>query len=167
MAELKAFTSYEEAIEAERKREQQRRHTRQGAFEASFVSFEENTEQYFPLAAVISSRTKDDPVFLKTALRRSKTAHERVRRNIPECLEVFNLILRNGKERQVSIWAMVKKIKKQSGVLKKTRSTPSKKTDTTDTAQGFFGCSASKSRKTARTKKRSKMTRKIPPTKKS
>lgn len=167
MAELKAFSSYEEAIEAERLRDQQRRHTRQGAFEASFVSFEENKEMYYPLSAVVGNRAKDDPVFLKTALRRGKTAHQRVRRNIPECLEVFNLILRNGKERQESIWAMVKKIKKQSGVLKKTRSTPSKKTDTTDTAQGFFDCSESKSRKTARTKKRSKKTRNFLHVKKS
>lgn len=142
----KAYATYEDSIEAERLREKKRRHTRQGAFEASMISFEETQENYYPLAAVMGSRAKSDPEFLKTALRRYMKAYQRVRRKLPECLEVFNLILKNGKERQKSIWEMVNKIKKQSGVLKKTHSTKRCGSSTTDDAKQSASSSALKTK---------------------
>lgn len=103
----KAQATYEAALEAERLRERQWRRTRQGAFESSFVSFDANTECYYPLAAVISSKKCKEEPDLEKRRRAYKTAHDRVRRNAPHCLKVFNLIIKNGKDRQKSICELV------------------------------------------------------------
>ena len=101
----KAQATYEAALEAERLRERQWRRTRQGAFESSFVSFDANTECYYPLAAVISSKKCKDPESLATKRRRAYlTAYNHVWRHAPECIDVFRLILKNGNNRQESIW---------------------------------------------------------------
>lgn len=83
----------------------------------------------------MGSRIGNNLAELKTAFRKYMRAYQRVRRNLPECLEVFALILKHGKERQKSIWEMVNKIKRQSGALKKTRSTKLRKTATKGTAR--------------------------------
>lgn len=125
--------SYEAALEAERLRLKKHRQTRQGAFEASFVSFEATKEMYYPLAAVIGSRATDDPKALEKLHAAYSKAYKRVKRNAPECLEVFKLIIKNGKDRQKSIWEMVNKIKKQHGALKKTRSMKPRENSMADT----------------------------------
>jgi len=40
-------------------------------------------------------------------------ARQRVRRNVPHCLEVFNLIIKNGSNREESICQMVQEAKKR------------------------------------------------------
>ena len=37
-----------------------------------------------------------------------EAARRKIRRNAPECLEVFDLIVKNGSNREESIWEMVK-----------------------------------------------------------
>ena len=101
----KAYKTYEASIDAERNRERQHRKTRQGEFEASFVSFEANTELYFPLTEIIgaSGPSAEDAETIAKRRRAYKTAYERVCRKAPHCIPVFNLIVKNGKERQKSI----------------------------------------------------------------
>ena len=118
MKKLKTYASYDAALQAERDRERQWRATRQGAFESAFVSFEETKEACVPLAEVcapVRRAAADDP---ETAQRAYKTTHEFIRRKAPHCLEVFNLIVKNGPDRQKSICEMmIKKLKAKKRVL--------------------------------------------------
>ena len=108
MKKIKAYETYQGAIDAERHREKQWRRTKQGAFESSFVSFEETSEGYYPLAAVVRRAYDQDSCKAHQSYSR---AYKRVLRQAPECLEVFKLIIKNGKERQKSIWEMIRRIK--------------------------------------------------------
>ena len=115
MKKIKAYETYQGAVDAERHREKQWRRTKQGAFESSFVSFEETKEPFYPLGAAISRPFHQNP---EKARRAYKTAHELVRRRAPHCLEVFRLILKNGSNRQLSICEMIEKLKTKKLVLK-------------------------------------------------
>lgn len=119
MKKIKAYETYQGAIDAERHREKQWRRTKQGAFESSFVSFEETSEGYYPLAAVVRRAYDQDSCKAKHAYMR---AYSKVVRVAPECLEVFKLILKNGKDRQKSICEMTAALRARNHVLKhKTR----------------------------------------------
>ena len=109
---------YQKALRRERDRERKRRQTKQGAFEASFVSLDAITanedgdagkDNYLSdhgLGAVITSRGVNEQPEAE-AERRFKAACERVRRNREECLETLKLIVKNGKHRKDSICEMI------------------------------------------------------------
>lgn len=99
----KAYKTYEASIDAERDRIRKWRKTRQGAFESDFVSFDEITENYYPLADIMREESIDEDSELEKRRRAYMTAYIRVYRNAPHCLDVLNLIIKNGKERQKSI----------------------------------------------------------------
>lgn len=138
MKKIKGYATYQGAIDAERHRERQWRKTKQGAFESSFVSFEEAKEGFYPLGAAVSRPFHQDP---EKARRAYKSAHELVRRKAPHCLEVFGLILKNGSNRQQSICEMIEKLKARKRVLKgaKMNSTTLKKCSTSYTAKRSNG----------------------------
>lgn len=106
MRKAKGYKTYQGSLDAERHREKQWRESRQGAFESSFVSFEELTERYYPLSAAIRESRESDREKLRQAYMK---AYMRVKRKAPHCLPVFELIVKNGKERKKSIWEMVHK----------------------------------------------------------
>ena len=115
MKKIKAYETYQGAIDAERHREKQWRRTKQGAFESSFVSFEETSEGFYPLGAAVSRPFNQDPAKARRAYMK---AYIRVRRKAPHCLEVFNLIVKNGSNRQQSICEMIEKLKAKNRILK-------------------------------------------------
>lgn len=104
MKPIKAYKTYQGSLDAERHREKQWRSTRQGAFESSFVSFEETKEGYYPLSATVRRSREADQAKLRQAY---MNAYMRVKRKLPHCLEVFKLIIKNGKKRKKSIWELV------------------------------------------------------------
>ena len=138
MKKIKAYPTYQGSLDAERHRERQWRKTKQGAFESSFVSFEEAKEGFYPLGAAVSRPFRQDP---EKARRAYMKAYFRVRRKAPHCLEVFNLIVKNGSNRQQSICEMIEKLKAKKRVLKgvKTNSTTLKKCSTSYTAKRSKG----------------------------
>lgn len=156
MKPIKAYPTYQGSLDAERHREKQWRQTKQGAFESSMVSFEENKEAFYPLGVEVARPYYQDPA--KTS-RAYDTAYHRVDRNIPECKEVFTLIMKNRSNRQKSVWEMVNKIKKQSGVLKKTPSMSRSAVSTINTEPSSASSSVSRSKKKNRMKNRRKMRR--------
>lgn len=115
MKTLKCYPTYQGSLDAERHREKQWRSTKQGAFESSFVSFEETKEAFYPLGAAVSRPFHQDP---EKARRAYKSAHKLVSRKAPHCLEVLGLILKNGSNRQMSICEMIEKLKAKKRVLK-------------------------------------------------
>lgn len=135
MKPLKVYKTYQGSLDAERAREKQRRSTKQGAFESSFVSFDQTKEAFYPLGAAIRRSVFDDPEAMRKAY---KKAHERVRRKAPECLEVFNLIIKNASDRQKSIEEMIqKKVEATAKAIKAMKlSTTPKKCSTTYTGKG-------------------------------
>lgn len=117
MKKLKTYASYDAALQAERDRERQWRATRQGAFESDMVRFEEAKEAFVPLAEVCAPVRRAaalDPVKVRRAY---KSVHKLVSRKAPHCLEVFNLIVKNGPDRQKSICEMITKLKAKKRVL--------------------------------------------------
>lgn len=117
MKKLKTYATYDAALQAERDRERQWRATRQGAFESAFVSFEEAKEAFIPLAAVSAPVRRAAVLDPAKARRAYMKAYIRVRRKAPHCLEVFNLIVKNGPDRQKSICEMITKLKAKKRVL--------------------------------------------------
>lgn len=132
MKPIKAYKTYQGALDGERARERARRASRQGAFEASFVSFDQTKEGYYPLAAAIRHSVLDDPEAMRRAY---KTAHKKVSRKAPECLEVLNLIIKNASDRQKSIEEMIqRKLKATIKSIKQPNSV------TTNTARSSVSC---------------------------
>lgn len=163
MRKLKCYATYQGSLDAERHREKQWRSTKQGKFESSFVSFEVAKEAFYPLGAAVSRPFYQDP---EEESRAAKTAKQRVSRNIPECHEVFTLILKNGKNRPKSVWEMVDEIKSQGGALKKEHSTMQCTSDTNDTSPKSANSSGSNTTRKRKTKRRRKR-RNLPHYKKS
>ena len=123
---------YGQCLRRERKRYREWAKTRQGAFETYQVlhfdaEAEEAREREHSTswlsdrgrgAAVIRrfgniARPQDDPDTRKKRINRARMA---IIRHMPECLETFWLIIRNGKNRKESIWQLMK-----SGTSKKAR----------------------------------------------
>ena len=115
---------YRHCIDMERDRYREWAKTRQGAFETYQVlhfdaEAEEAREREHSTswlsdrgrgAAVIRrcgkvARPQDDP---DTRRKRIDRAKHLVMRKVPECLETFWLILKNGKNRKESIWQLMK-----------------------------------------------------------
>ena len=106
---------YRKALKRESDRNRSRRKSQQGAFEASFVSFDQ-----FPAdAEKYESWYSDNGAGVdaivahcdRAELARSvmlKRAREKVRYATPELLEVFNLVVKNGTNRKESIWELMK-----------------------------------------------------------
>ncbi len=100
-------------LKREHDRERSRRESAQGEFEASHLSLDRLFDSFEDpsKAAAFSDGGKDaervcsfdegfDGSFYA---RRIKVARRRLSRNFPEFIEVFNLIVKNGKNRQESI----------------------------------------------------------------
>ena len=138
MKKIKAYPTYQGSLDAERHRERQWRKTKQGAFESSFVSFEEAKEGFYPLGAAVSRPFHQDPEKARRAYERSRKT---VERKAPHCKDVFNLILKNGSNRQQSICEMIEKLKAKKRVLKTStkNSTTPKKCSTSYTAKRSKG----------------------------
>lgn len=114
----------------ERDRERERRKAEQGKFEASFLHIDhvkaEMLEKSPPWLSDRGSGVErlvdaiDGVNDLSWYNRRLKVARETLRRAHPELLEVFDLIVKNGKNRKESIWEMVKSAlrKPLSGTLR-------------------------------------------------
>ena len=105
------------ALMLERKREWMRRQSMQGKFEASFVSLDALTDRIDPsklrvlsdggagAEAIVDAIDGETPETLYE--RRLRWARQLIRRNLPESLEVFNLIVENRTNRKDSICAMM------------------------------------------------------------
>jgi len=109
-------TEYRASLKRERDRDRSHRQTKQGEFEAAFVSLDqfpadaEKFESWYSdggggVDAIIDHCDGTTPETLYA--RRLKNARQRLRRNAPELLEVFNLVVKNGKNKEESIWEMV------------------------------------------------------------
>ena len=104
---------YAKCLKRERDREACRRETEQGAFEAAMLSFDRLVDSFEdPSKAAIFSdcgagaaaiRSSDEVGGSSFYTRRIKVARVRLSRKHPELLEVFNLIVKNGKNRRESI----------------------------------------------------------------
>lgn len=132
MKPIKAYATYQGSLDAERARLKQWRASRQGAFESSFVSFDQTKEGYYPLAAAIRRSVADDPKAVEAAYHR---AYVKVSRKAPECLEVLKLIVKNASDRQKSIEEMIqRKLKETIDSIKQPKSV------TTNTARSSASC---------------------------
>ena len=85
---------YAKCLKRERDREACRREAKQGAFEAEMLSFDRLVDSFEDPSKVGGS---------SFYTRRIKVARVRLSRKHPELLEVFNLIVKNGKNRRESI----------------------------------------------------------------
>ena len=104
---------YAKCLKRERDREACRRETEQGAFEAEMLSFDRLVDSFEdPSKAAIFSdngagaaaiRSSDEMCDASFYTRRIKVARVRLSRKHPELLEVFNLVVKNGKNRRESI----------------------------------------------------------------
>ena len=111
-------TAYRASLKRERDRDRSHRQTKQGEFEAAFVSLDqfpadaEKYESWYSdggggVDAIIDHCDGTTPETLYA--RRLKNARRRLQRAHPEWLDVFNLVVRNGSNRKESIWALVSK----------------------------------------------------------
>lgn len=134
MKPIKAYKTYQGSLDAERHREKQWRSTKQGAFENSMVSFNETKGcLYYRLGDAAVA-----PIYElngEERQKRIKSVRKTVERKEHECLEVLNLILKNGPNRQKSIWEMrANQMKELAKVVKSVmRSTTRQKSVTTST----------------------------------
>ena len=117
-ADGNAERSYRQALKLERERERKRRRYRKGQFASSMLHIEhdfdfqriENSDED-PRNAWISDRgagaekvrSFDERRDGSCYTRRIKIARRRLARNFPELVEVFNLVVKNGKNRRESI----------------------------------------------------------------
>ena len=62
----------------------------------------------------------------QTIVQRIKAAREIVRRNAPDCLDVFNAIIRNGSNRKESIWQLMHIWKQRKSGKRRKRNTGKK-----------------------------------------
>ena len=118
---------YHKALKLEKVREWHQRKTRQGAFEASFVSLDAiaethgGTDKLVVLSdhgrgveSMVGELDGDEDALLSIRARRLEEARKRIMSEHPEWLEVFELIIKNGTNRKESIWQMTSK-KLQNG----------------------------------------------------
>ena len=104
---------YAKCLKRERDREACRRETEQGAFEAEMLSFDRLVDSFEdPSKAAIFSDCGAGAAAIRSSnevgggsfyTQRIKVAQVRLSRKHPELLEVFNLIVKNGKNRRESI----------------------------------------------------------------
>ena len=104
---------YAKCLKRERDREACRRETEQGAFEADMLSLDRLVDSFEdPSKAAIFSdngagaaaiRSSDEVGGSSFYMQRIKVARRRLARNFPELVEVFNLVVKNGKNRRESI----------------------------------------------------------------
>lgn len=103
-----------QSLKLERDRERSRRKSKQGQFEADFVSLDEiaarpDADRLLSDHGAAEERMvahlDGEPCEREKRLRR---ARERLRRAHPELVEVFNLIVKNGSNRKESIWQLMK-----------------------------------------------------------
>ena len=104
---------FRKCLKQERDRARSRRESAQGKFEASLQSFDQflDTFEDPSKAAVFSDGSADaervysydESVDDSYYTRRIKVARRRLSRNCPELVEVFNLVVKNGKNRRESI----------------------------------------------------------------
>ena len=100
-------------LKQERDRERSRRESAQGMFEASMLSLDRLVDSFEdPSKAAIFSdcgagaaaiRSSDEVGGGSFYMQRIKVARRRLARNFPELVEVFNLVVKNGKDRRESI----------------------------------------------------------------
>ena len=114
-------TAYRASLKRERDRDRSHRQTKQGEFEAAFVSLDQIVDGFADPSktvafsdggagadAIIDHCDGTTPETLYA--RRLKSARDKLRHAHPEWLEVFNLIVRNGSNRKESIWALMSKM---------------------------------------------------------
>ena len=104
---------YAKCLKRERDRKAKRRETEQGAFEAEMLSFDRLVDSFedSSKAAIFSDngvgaaaiRSSDEMGGSSFYTQRIKVARRRLARNFPELVEVFNLVVKNGKNRRESI----------------------------------------------------------------
>ena len=104
---------FKKCLKQERDRERSRRESAQGMFESLHQSLDRlfDTFEDPSKAAVFSdggaeataTRIFDEKVDGSYYTRRIKAARRRLSRNCPELVEVFNLVVKNGKNRHESI----------------------------------------------------------------
>ena len=110
---------YRQCRKREIDRERSHRDTKQGAFEASFVSLDrfpadaEKFESWYSdngkgAEDIISACDGDTPGGELAQSVLLKRAREKVRYAAPELLEVFNLVVKNGTNRKESIWELMR-----------------------------------------------------------
>ena len=106
------------ARKREKDRERERREAKQGAFEASMLHIDlEESEMRDDSPSWLSDRGAGAEAVYAHAdgetpetiyNRRIRLARKRVWQHLPESLEVFNLIIQNGDNKEESIWALLK-----------------------------------------------------------
>ena len=109
---------YRRCLKMERDRERSGRDTLQGAFEASFVHIDygsENSREDSPSWLSDNGKGVEDIVAAcdgetgETRYGRLlRKARDHVRNKAPHLLEELNLIIKNGSNREESIWEMMK-----------------------------------------------------------
>lgn len=110
--------TYEEALRLERSRERHHRETPQGAFEAKMLSLDllpvTSTQDEYEswmsdrgagAEAIVSF---EDESLANYYHRKARAALERVRCNLPECVPTLRGVLKNGSNREETIWEMAK-----------------------------------------------------------
>lgn len=110
--------TYEEALRLERSRERHHRETPQGAFEAKMLSLDllpvTSTQDEYEswmsdhgagAEAIVSF---EDEALANYYHRKARAALARVRRKLPECVPTLKGVLKNGSNREETIWEMAK-----------------------------------------------------------
>lgn len=108
---------YQKALKRERDREYHRRESDQGMFEASFVHLdfdEAETREKSP--KWLSDKGEGVEAIVRavdgepTREERISSARKRLVESAPRLVEVFDLIMENGKNREESIWQLAKRM---------------------------------------------------------
>ena len=103
---------YRKCLKRERDRMRSRRKCRQGRFESSMLSFDNMPSEMMESSAWLSDQgagaekvyaALDGETPETVYARRLRLARQRLRRAHPELVEVFNLIVKNGSNREESI----------------------------------------------------------------
>lgn len=107
---------YAKCEKRERDRQRKWRKTEQGRFESSMLHLDFNeaeTREQSPKWLSDKGKGADDIIAAVDGElgethyeRRLKWARQRIKRRMPECMDVFNLIVKNGKNRKESICQM-------------------------------------------------------------
>jgi len=107
----------EHCLELERKSEWKRRQSRQGRFETSFESYDALVDRFTDPTEIATfsdggkgaeeiNRIDESPMTVWK--RRKMWAEMRIKRHCPELLRVFRLIVKNGSNREESIWELAR-----------------------------------------------------------
>ena len=104
---------FRKCLKLERDRARSRRESAQGSFESAMLSLDQHVESFddpgkiamFSDGGAEAERvySYDESVDGSYYTRRIKAARRRLSRNCPELVEVFNLVVKNGKNRHESI----------------------------------------------------------------